>query len=74
MTTKAWNVIKHAKSEYSSQVIWTRFILSCQPSVTVTSFFVYKVINDLLSIDHLCINRINTQVIHASGVYKLMFY
>ena len=30
--------------------------LSYQPSVTVTSCFVYKVIMDLESIDHLCIN------------------
>ena len=31
-------------------------LLSCQPRVTVTSCFVYKVIRDLESIDHLCIN------------------
>ena len=31
-------------------------LLSCQPRVTVTSCFVYKVISDLESIDHLCIN------------------
>ena len=30
-------------------------LLSCQPRVTVTSCFVYKVIRDLESIDHLCI-------------------
>ena len=33
-------------------------ILSCQPRVPVTSCFVYKVIRDLESIDHLCINPI----------------
>ena len=33
-------------------------LLSCQPRVTVTSCFVYKVIMDLYSIDHLCINPI----------------
>ena len=33
-------------------------VLSCQPRVTVTSCFVYKVIRDLESIDHLCINPI----------------
>ena len=33
-------------------------LLSCQPRVTVTSCFVYKVIRDLESIDHLCINPI----------------
>ena len=33
-------------------------LLSCQPKVTVTSCFVYKVIRDLESIDHLCINPI----------------
>ena len=33
-------------------------ILSCQPRETATSCFVYKVIRDLESIDHLCINPI----------------
>ena len=33
-------------------------ILSCLPRATVTSWFVYKVIRDLESIDHLCINPI----------------
>ena len=33
-------------------------LLSCQPSVTVTSCFVYNFIRDLESIDHLCINPI----------------
>ena len=35
-------------------------VLSCQPRVTVTSCFVFKVIRDLESIDHhLCINPIH---------------
>ena len=34
-------------------------LLTCQPGVTVTSCFVYKVIRDLESIDHLCINPIH---------------
>ena len=34
-------------------------VLSCQSRVTVTSCFVYKVIMDLYSIDHLCINTIH---------------
>ena len=33
-------------------------VLSCQVRVTVTSCFVYKVIRDLESIDHVCINPI----------------
>ena len=33
-------------------------LLSHQPRVTVTSCFVYKVIRDLESKDHLCINPI----------------
>ena len=33
-------------------------LLSCHPRVTVMSYFVYKVIMDLSSIDHLCINPI----------------
>ena len=37
---------------------WRSCLLSCQPWVTVTSCFVYKVIRDLESIDHLCINPI----------------
>ena len=34
-------------------------LLSCQPRVTVTSCFVYKVISDFYLIDHLCINPIH---------------
>ena len=49
---------------HNLQVLATHFewfqvslkLLSCQPRVTVTSCFVYKVIRDLESIDHLCIN------------------
>ena len=38
---------------------WVRNkLLSCQPRVTVTSCFVYRVTRDLKSIDHLCINPI----------------
>ena len=33
-------------------------ILSCQPRVTVTSCFVYKVIRDLYSLDHVFISPI----------------
>ena len=36
----------------------TRIVLSCQPRVTVTSCFVYKVIRNLELIDHGCINPI----------------
>ena len=36
----------------------TGTLLSCRPRMTVTSCFVYKVIMDLSSIDHLCINPI----------------
>ena len=38
-------------------------LLSCQPRVTVTSCSVYKVISDLESIDHLCINPIRRIII-----------
>ena len=37
----------------------SRILLSCQPRVTVTSCFVYKVIRDLESTDYLCINPIH---------------
>ena len=55
------------------------FVLSCQPRVTKTSCFVYKVIRDLESIDHLCINPIlyisDLSIRDSSrGVYKLVFY
>ena len=33
-------------------------LLSCQPRVTVTTCFFYKVLRGLESIDHLCINPI----------------
>ena len=39
-------------------------LLPCQPRVTVTSCFVYKVIRDLESIDHLCINPIRLTDLH----------
>ena len=72
--------LKEFKKSIKSQM--PTYLLSCQPRVTVVSCFVYKVIMDLSSIDHLCINRIprdriNTQVIYqlaltsSSGVYKL---
>ena len=46
-------------------------LLSCQPRVTVTSCFVYKVIWGLEPIDHLCINPIR---IRSYGVYKIKTY
>ena len=57
-------------------------LLPCQRRVIVESCFVYKVIRDLESIDHLCINHIRriglirdlSIRISSSGVYKLMFY
>ena len=42
-----------------SRDVRKRHLLSCQPRVTVTSCFVFKVIRDLKSIDHLCINPIH---------------
>ena len=56
-------------------------VLSYQPRVTVTPCFIYKVIRDLESIDHLCINPIRRiGLIHElsfdscnpSKVYKLV--
>ena len=40
----------------------------------MTSCFVYKVIRDLESVDHLCINPIRTIRVSSSELYKLMFY
>ena len=46
-------------------------LLSCQPRVRVTSFFVYKVIRDLESIDHFCINPITLyQTPSVSVLYR----
>ena len=50
-------------------------ILSCQSRLTVTSCFVYKVIRDLESIDHLCINhirRINTLAIYRFALAQVV--
>ena len=49
-------------------------VLSCQSRVIVTSCYVYEVIRDLGSIDHLCINtihRINTQVIYRFALAQV---
>ena len=69
----AFNLNKHDPIDKQDVFIWTLnrytiitnytvyrhfMLLSCQPRVTVTSCFVYKVIRDLESIDHLCINPI----------------
>ena len=45
-------------------------LVSCQPRVTVTSCFVYKVIMDLESIYHFCF--ILSIRVSKSGVYRLM--
>ena len=37
----------------------TLYVLSCQPRLTEASCFVYNVIHDLESIDHLCFNPIH---------------
>ena len=42
----------------TSTLAGRQILLSCQPRVTVMSCFVYTVIRDLESIDHLCINPI----------------
>ena len=60
-------IAKYIKNEFSvSKMLCTTGVadfsstlLSCQPRVTVMSCFVYNVIKDLESIDHLCINPIH---------------
>ena len=47
--------IKIGKTVWIICFITWEMLLSCQPIVTVTSCFVYKVIRDLESIDHLFI-------------------
>ena len=44
-------------------------VMSCQPRVTVASCFVNKVIMDLSSLDHLCINPI-----HRIGLIHPLVY
>ena len=51
-------VKSHALPVYKKNRI-ASLLLSCQPRVTVTSCFVYKVIRDLESIYHLSINPIH---------------
>ena len=48
---------KRQLSDIFSTFRW--HVLSCRPRVTVTSCFVYKVIKDLESMYHLCINPIH---------------
>ena len=54
-----WSVWKLSPMRSDVRRILMRMLLSCQPSVTVTSCFVYKVIWGLESKDHLCINPIH---------------
>ena len=52
-------------------------ILSCQLRVTEKSCFVYKVIRNLESIYHFCINSIRSDIsfrVSSSGVFKVIFY
>ena len=49
---------RQRKQWYSFLDINKATVLSCQPRVTVMSCFVYIVIRDLQSTDHLCINPI----------------
>ena len=47
-------------------------LLSCQSIVTVTSWFAYKVIKDLESIDDLCINPIrSTQLFYGFALAQV---
>ena len=77
-------LIRQMVSDWNTTELFLPYVLlSCQPRVTVTSSFVYKVIRDFESIEHLCINPIHKiGLIHtsdlsirvgSSGVYKLMF-
>ena len=45
----------------SAYCFYLYYILSCRPGVTVNSLFVGKVIKDIESICHLCINPIHTK-------------
>ena len=61
-------MIKNKKQDSITErkIAW---LLSCQPRVTVTSCYVYKVIRDLESIDHLCINPIRANRINRQMIY-----
>ena len=47
------------KMKANAYCFYLYYILSCQPGVTVTSCFVCRVIRDLESICHLCIDPIH---------------
>ena len=68
-------IVSDMIEEFSSIRRINSYLLSCQPRVTGKSCFVYKVIRNLLSIDHLCINptqdRINTQVIYRFALAQV---
>ena len=50
-----FEVLAFPCNQFGGQEPEVSVLLSCQPRVTVTSCFVYKVIRDLESVDHLCI-------------------
>ena len=60
MDEKSAKPARRPMIETKKEIIVVIFVilLSCQPRVTVTSCFVNKVIRDLESLDHLCINPI----------------
>ena len=60
-----YGLILYVLSLYCALTLIHIHVLLCQPKVIVTSCFVYKVIRDLESIDHLCINPIHwIEIIH----------
>ena len=50
----------------------SHLLLSCQPRVTVRSCYVYTFIRDLESIEHSCINPINTQVFYPLALAQVV--
>ena len=56
----------------SAYCFYLYYILSCQPGVTVTSCFVCRVIRDLESIGHLCIDAIHRiGLIHEWSIFTI---
>ena len=68
-------LILHKHAVILNEKAFSISLLSSKPRVTVTSCFVYKVIRDLESIDHLYINptadRINTQLINRLALAQV---
>ena len=63
--------VAHILNTIIDQILIRPTLLSCQPRVTVTLCSLYKVIRDLYSIDHLCINPIRRILDRSHDRYSI---